>query len=89
MSKRTYKIVLTAAERIILHDLVSKGKSAARKLTRARVLLLADEGADQDYMMDKEIVRVLSSSLSTVERIRQRFVLEGLDSALTHKIEST
>lgn len=38
-----YRIVLTDAEREQLHSMLSKGKHASRKLTRARILLLSDE----------------------------------------------
>ena len=42
--KGKFRVTLTVAERERLLALVSKGKAAARKLVRARILLLADEG---------------------------------------------
>lgn len=46
----------------------------ARKIPRARILLLADEGR-----IDKEIASFLGCAVTTVERVRKRFVEEGLE----------
>jgi hypothetical protein len=78
-------VTLTADERQALEHLVSAGKAAARKLTHARVLLLADEGPDGLRRTDEEIVAALQVSLSTVARVRKRFVTEGLEAALDHR----
>ena len=61
--------------------LVTAGKAAARKLTHARILLLAD-GED---CPDEEVVSALGTSLRTVERVRKRLVTEGLEAAIDHK----
>jgi transposase len=74
MAKKKYVVDLTAAERITLEQLLQKGKSSARKLTRARILLQADEG-----LTDEEIATALGSSIATVERTRQRFVEANLE----------
>src|SRR5918992_3863571 len=79
-----YRIALTAEERTGLEQLVSKGKSSARKLTHARILLLADELQGEAHA-DTVIVSVLGVSLRTVERVRKRFVTEGFRAALDHK----
>lgn len=79
-----YRIALTAEERIGLEHLVSGGKSAARKLTHARILLLADEGQEQ-ACVDTEIVSALGVSLRTIARIRKRLVTEGVVAALEHR----
>jgi hypothetical protein len=76
-----YKVSLTPEERNELKLLVAAGKAAARKLTHARILLLAD-GED---CLDEEIVSALGISLRTVERVRKRFVTEGLEAAIDHK----
>lgn len=77
MPKKLYIVDLTHEEREHLVDLIRKGKSGARKLTRARILLKADEG-----WTDEQIVAALDTSQSTVERTRKRFVEGGLDKAL-------
>jgi transposase len=79
-----YLIALTVEERTGLEQLVSAGKAAARKLTHARILLLADERHGQ-ACSDAEIVSALGISLRTIERLRKRFVTEGLEAALDHK----
>jgi transposase len=57
--------------------LTKKGKVAARKLTRAHLLLQADAGG-----MDAAIAAALHVGIATVERVRKRFVEEGLEAAL-------
>jgi hypothetical protein len=76
-----YRVSLTSEERNELKTLVTTGKAAARKLTHARILLLAD-GED---CLDEEIVSALGASLRTMERVRRRFVTEGLEAAIDHR----
>ena len=79
-----YRITLTLEERTALEQVVSVGKTAARKLTHARILLLADENQG-DACADTEIVSALGTSPRTIERLRKRFVTEGLGAALDHR----
>jgi transposase len=74
MAKKKYVVDLSAEERHPLEQLLQRGKSSARKLTRARILLQADEG-----LTDEEIVTALAVSIATVERTRQRFVEANLE----------
>src|SRR6516162_5663073 len=80
-----YVVRLEAEERQELLDLVAKGKRAASVLTRARILLKADAGAAGPDWKDDEITEALDTSLSTVHRVRQAFVEEGLEAALNRK----
>lgn len=80
-----YRVTLTAEERRDLQALVSKGKAAARKLTRARVLLLADQAEGGPAMQDAGIVKALGCGLATVARSRRQFVEEGLEETLNAK----
>ena len=75
--KKLYHVKLSAEERVYLTDLTSKGKTSARKLNRARVLLLADEGK-----RDQEIREAVGVKASFVERTRQRFAEGGVERAL-------
>jgi hypothetical protein len=77
-----YKVTLTAEERQTLDKLVSSGKGAARKLTHARILLLADEGDTGPGRTNAAIVAALDVGERTVERVRKRFVTESLEAAL-------
>jgi transposase len=80
--KRTYKVTLTDEERDLLRTMLSSGKAAARKINHARLLLHADEAVDGLRRTDQEIADALGIGTRTVERVRQRFVEEGLDPAL-------
>lgn len=76
-----YRVTLTADERNALEKLISVGRAAARKLTHARILLLADTSHELEYR-DDQIVLALGISLRSVERIRRRCVTEGIDHAI-------
>jgi hypothetical protein len=76
-----YRVTLTEEERAALEHLVSCGKTAARKLTHARILLLADDALG-DERPDEQIVAALGTSLRTVARVRQQLVTQGLDTAI-------
>jgi transposase len=78
-----YLVRLTAEEREQLLGLVNTGKRAASVLARARVLLKAD--ADGPNWSDPQIAEAFEVSLSTVHRLRQAFVDEGLPAALERK----
>ena len=84
MAKK-YRVTLTAEERVELEALISKGKADARKLAHARVLLQADEADGAPGRTDQEVASALDLSTRTVERVRQRFVEDGLDAALVRK----
>ena len=79
MAKR-YLVTLTAEERVHLLKLTKKGKVSARKLTRAHILLQADAG-----ISDQAVAAALHIGIATVERMRKRFVEEGLDAALSER----
>jgi hypothetical protein len=76
-----YMVWLSPEERIELQQLVNAGKAAARRLAHARILLLAD----RDTRPDGAIVSALGVSLRTVERVRKRLVIEGLEAAIDHR----
>ncbi len=77
MPKKIYTVNLTEDERTYLLSLFKGGKHPSRKLNRARILLLADEGKT-----DEVIEEVLHIGFSTVGRIRKKFVEGGLKYAL-------
>lgn len=79
-----YRVTLTEEERAQLEHTISVGKAAARKLTHARILLLADTSQDKGHG-DEDIVAALGTSLRTVERVRKRLVTEGFQAALDHR----
>ena len=81
MEKR-YMVALTDEERRSLRALVSSGKGAARKLTHARILLKADARRGGPGWTDLAISEGVDVGTATVERVRKRFVEEGLEAAL-------
>jgi transposase len=75
-----YLVSLTEDERATVLTLTKKGTVAARTLTRAHILLHADGQATDD-----DIAQALHIGTATVERIRKRFVEEGLEAALSER----
>ncbi len=80
MPKKAYPVQLTDEDRVVLIALTRKGTIAARKLARAHILRLADEGKS-----DADIVAALGIGLSTVERTRKKYVEGGLEDALNER----
>ena len=80
MPRKTYVVDLTEEERTHLLNSIKSGEHSARKLNRARILLLADEGK-----ADSEIAKALHTGTATVQRTRQRFVEGNLDGALNER----
>jgi transposase len=78
MPKKRYIVNLTGEERKELLKFTSRGEIKARKMKRAQILLKADEG-----LKDREIIEALNVSRPTAERIRKRYVVGGLEKALT------
>ncbi len=85
MPKKKYLVTLTAEERDGLTGLLSAGKRSALTLTRARILLKADQADGGPAWPDDRIAAALDCGRRTVERVRQRFVERGLEPALGRK----
>ena len=79
MAKK-YVVSLNKEERAQLLLYLKKGQISARKLCRVQILLQADTG-----MSDTSIATSVHVDVTTVERIRKRFVEEGLDPALNER----
>ena len=82
-------MTLAGEERNELRQMIRSGKHKARKITRARILLKADQSAEGSAWSDKKISQALEVGIATVERIRKRFVKEGLEAALNRRKEAT
>jgi len=76
-----YMVRLHPEEHAQLLALVNTGRASAEKLRHARILLKADVGADSCLWTDAEIAEALDTSASTVHRVRQAFVEQGLEAA--------
>lgn len=80
MPNEKYVVNLHDDERKLLKELIKKGKGSARRLTRAHILLLADEDNT-----DETIAMTLHTSIPTIERTRKKFVEGNVDWALSDK----
>ncbi len=79
---KKYIVKLMQEERGDLQKLISQGEAPARKLTHARILLKADSSEAGPGWSDLAISEALQVGTATVERVRERFVEEGLEAAL-------
>jgi transposase len=80
MPAAKYIVDLSPEERQELLEFVRHGKKSARQITRAHILLKADQS-----LGDEEIADDLHTGVATVGRVRKRFVEEGVPSALYEK----
>jgi hypothetical protein len=80
-----YRVTLTDDERQSLTALVSRGKAAARKILLARILLKADASSAGPNWLDEQITDAFDVGRTTVYRVRQAFVEEGLEAAIERK----
>jgi len=85
MDIHRFRVTLEPHEREHLRVMLTTGRHAARKLLNAQILLLSDRGPDGPGRSAAEISQLLPVSKRSVERVRSRFVLEGLDAALNRK----
>ena len=80
---KKYTVTLTEEERKMLSELTSKGEHKSQKILGALTLLGCDEGKFQiKRSTNEEISRVLNTSMRKIDRVKKRFVEEGLDVAL-------
>ena len=84
MAKR-YIVRLSDEERKQLACLLEKKVLAAKKRTRAQVLLKADASPDGPAWLDRRIAEAFDVSVVTVEKVRKSYVLEGLDATIERK----
>ena len=80
-----YKVTLTQAEREQLTELTRRGKSPAKKFVHARALLLCDAGEFGEPWKVADVADALGVRARTIEHLKQRFVEEGMESALERK----
>jgi len=86
---KKYVLRLSADEREELEALIRKGKSPARRLLKARILLKADVSEAGDGWSDSKIVEALETSAAMVYRVRKQLVEEGFEAVLRRKQRAT
>jgi len=84
MSPR-YRVTLTKQERAELDSITRRGKTHARKVIRARALLLCDAGPDGPAWKIADVAEALGITTRTIEHLKKRFVEDGLEIALDRK----
>lgn len=80
-----YKVTLTLNERERLKAIMSKGKHASLQFRNACILLNCDSGKHGRPFSNEPIAQMLQITSKTVERLKQRFVEEGLESCIERK----
>jgi len=78
----TYKVTLTKEERDQLTEMTRTGTHAARKIIHALILLNVDRGSHVGSQINEDICKVLKIGMRIIDRVKKRFVEEGLESAL-------
>jgi len=86
---KKYVVRLSGEERERLETLIRKGKSPARLLLKARILLKADVSESGEGWSDSRIIRALDTSASMVYRVRMQLVEEGFEAVLSRKQRAT
>src|SRR6266849_4492863 len=89
ISVKRYVVKLSGEEREQLEALLRKGKSAAQRLLKARILLKADVSRAGEGWSDSRIVKALETSPSMVYRVRKQLVEEGFEAVLSRKPRAT
>lgn len=87
MNKR-YRVTLTKEEREELRAWIRNGHRSSGKLLHTRILLKADQGPQGPCWTDERIAEALECGVATIERVRQRFVEEGLERALVARVST-
>jgi hypothetical protein len=82
MAKR-YRVTLEPQEREELMALLARGKADVRRLKHAQILLKADEAEGGPAWSDARVAEAVVCGTATVERVRWRFVEEGLELAMS------
>ena len=83
---KKFIVTLTEEKRKFLTELTSKGKHRSQKILNALTLLACDEGEYQrKRSKNTEIAQVLNTSMRKIDRVKKRFVVDGLDVALNGK----
>ncbi len=89
IANKKFVVKLSGEERAQLTGLISKGKAAAKTVLKARILLKADQGEAGEGWVDGKICEALDTNVGMVARVREKFVIQGLDAVITRKQRET
>ena len=83
---KKFTVTLSLEERNQLNELTSKGKYQSQTILNALILLGCDMGEFQTgRSTNEEMARVLNISMRKIDRVKKRFVEDGLELALNKK----
>ena len=88
MPSLKYVIELSAEDKAKLTDIVTKGKSTARMILRANILLASDR-SNERYMTVSEISKVYHTTPTTVQKVRTSYCEKGLEATINRKKRET
>lgn len=80
-----YKVTLTKTEREYLQSIISKGSHSSQKFRNSYILLNTDEGEYSEKLTNSRICEALKVAMRTIDRVKKKFVEEGIDSVLERK----
>ena len=88
MPSLKYVIELSTQDKAELIDIVTKGKSAARTILRANILLASDR-RNKKYMTVSEISKAYHTTPTTVQTVRSSYCEKGLEATINRKKRET
>jgi hypothetical protein len=89
VANKKFVVKLSSHERKRLRELISKGRSAARNILKARILLKADQSDEGEGWPDEKICEALHTNIAMVTRVRSKLVNDGLDAVFIRKKRQT
>jgi len=87
-SMKKYKVTLSSPEVELLEEITRKGKRSAMIIRNAYILLNSNQGPGGKKEKDENIAGFLGITVRTIEKIREKFVQEGFETALYGKESS-
>lgn len=82
----SYRIKLNEQEVLELRAIINKGSHTSQTYRAAYILLNCDEGAFSDKVTNEQISRVLKVGMRTIDRVKKRFIEEGIDAVLERRL---
>lgn len=80
-----YTIKLTKSEVEELQSIINKGSHSSHTYRAAYILLNADEGKYSDKVSNEQVCKVLKIGMRTIDRVKKRFIEEGMEAVLERK----